>query len=247
MAEMKIILNGALGKMGVCVSEMIKSGSHGASLACSVDPADDVIAPDHCRALTEFSGDADVIMDFSCHACTSELTSYAAVRKLPLVIATTGQTDAELVMIRAASKYVPVFMSANMSLGVAVLTELVRRAASMMTGADVEITEMHHRGKLDSPSGTALMLASAVNEARGGAERKNDGTKIHSMRLGGVMGKHAVVFATENETITLSHMAHSRALFAEGALAAAKFIIGKDAGLYDMTSLFGGMLFGRDT
>ena len=245
--KMKVILNGALGKMGVQVSDLLEKETLGATLAAGIDVAADGTAPNIFRSLTDFSGDADVIMDFSNHLCTSELTSYAVSRKLPLVIATTGQTEAELDMIRAAAKYVPVFLSANMSLGIAVLADFAKRAAALMPGADIEIIEKHHNQKLDAPSGTALMLADAVKEARhdavpvygrsGHAKREKNEIGVHSLRLGGVIGDHEVILATEKETITLSHQAHSRALFAEGALVAAKFIVGKTAGLYDMHSI----------
>ncbi|MBO4429444.1 MAG: 4-hydroxy-tetrahydrodipicolinate reductase [Clostridia bacterium] len=246
---MKVILNGALGKMGAEVSKLLEKTDSGATLAAGIDVAA-VEGGNVYRALTDYSGDADVIMDFSHHACTSELTSYAVSRKLPLVVATTGQTEAELEMIKAAAKYIPVFLSANMSLGIAALADFARRAAALMPDADIEIVEKHHNQKLDAPSGTALLLADAIKESRGDvpvvcgrsghAKREKGEIGISSLRLGGVVGEHEVILATEKETITLSHSAHDRALFAEGAIAAAKFIVGKPAGLYDMRSLVSG-------
>ena len=139
---------------------------------------------------------------------------------------------------------IPVFHSANMSLGIALLVELAKMTAKTFPDADIEIIEKHHNRKLDAPSGTALLLANAIKEIRtkaklvfgrqGQAKREADEIGIHAIRMGNIVGEHEVIVGTDTQTVTLKHEAHSRALFAEGAMAAAAFLIGKPAGLYDM-------------
>ena len=236
--------------MGSAIREKLAGGYRGMRLAAGVDPSADADDEIMFGALDEFEGDADVILDFSHHTCTEALTEYAVSRGLPCVIATTGQTEEERAMIEAAAKKIPVFLSANMSLGIAVIARFARMAASIMPDAEVEIVETHHDRKIDSPSGTALILANAVCESLPDAElvfgrhgnKKRDRREIgiHSLRLGGVVGEHEVIISSGNEIITLKHTAESRALFAEGALAAAEFIIGKPAGIYNMNDVAGG-------
>lgn len=242
---MKIILNGACGRMGRAVRAMVTEGRQGSSLAAAVDAfskEDSVLT-----ALSLFDGEADCIIDFSNHAATRELCAYAAERSLPLVIATTGQTDEERAVIAETAKQVPIFLSGNMSLGIAVLTQLARTAAKMFPDADIEIVESHHNQKLDVPSGTALMLARAVQEARPESTllvgRHEDGKRtrqeigIHSLRMGNTVGIHEVIINTGTQLLTLKHEAQDRSLFAEGALSAAAFLIGKQPGLYNMDDL----------
>lgn len=242
---MKILVNGACGHMGRALRAMIDQGNNGAELAANVDAfgQEDGVLP----SLTAFTGEADCIVDFSNHAATKELTEYAVARKMPLVIATTGQTEEEIGLIHKAAESVPVFFSGNMSLGIAVLTRLVRDAVKMFPDADVEIVEQHHNRKLDVPSGTALMLGRAVQEARPDAEllvgrhengkRKKTEVGIHSLRMGNTVGVHEVIINTGTQILTLKHEAQDRSLFAEGALAAAAFLIGKAPGLYDMNDI----------
>ena len=243
---MNVILCGALGKMGAEVRKVIESSGDFA-LAMGVDPSAD---GSDAKIVTSLSGckcDADVIIDFSHHAATKALTEYAVERKLPLVVATTGQTEEEKKMIREAAKFIPVFLSANMSVGVAILADFARRAAALMPDAEIEIVETHHDQKLDAPSGTALMIADQIKKSRPDAEynvgrsghgkREKNEIGIHSIRIGNVVGEHEVIIDSGSESITLSHSAHSRALFARGALVAAKFIAGQPAGLYDMYSM----------
>jgi 4-hydroxy-tetrahydrodipicolinate reductase len=201
------------------------------------------------RSLDELDVKADVIIDFTTHTSAPELCEYAVRTKSALVVATTGHSEDELAAIKSAAASVPVFLSANMSLGVAVLRDLVRRAVAMFPDADVEIVETHHDRKLDSPSGTALLLAESVKTERpaarlvfgreGQAKRQKDEIGMHSLRMGNVVGEHTVYIATDNETLALSHHAASRAVFADGALVAAKHIVGKRPGLYDMTDVLG--------
>lgn len=190
---------------------------------------------------------ADVIIDFSHHTATSELLKYAVEKNIPAVICTTGHTEDELAEISRAAESIPVFKAANTSLGVAVLTELIKQAAAAFPFADIEIVESHHNRKLDAPSGTALALADAVTEVRkdaypvfgrhGRSPRGAGEIGIHSLRMGNVVGEHQVIIDACTETITLTHQAHDRAMFAEGALTAAEFIVGKSAGMYGMKQL----------
>ena len=242
---MKIIVNGAGGRMGKALRAMIDSGCRGAALAAAVDPY--VQEEGVLSSLEQFYAGADCIIDFSNHAGTGGLLDYAMSKNLPVVIATTGHTEAELAAIRAAAQRVPVFHSGNMSLGIAVLTQLVRKAAMMFPDADVEIVESHHNQKLDVPSGTALMLAHAVQDARPESNllvgRHENGKRtrqeigIHSLRMGNTVGIHEVIINTGTQILTLKHEAQDRSLFAEGALAAAAFIIGKAPGLYNMDDI----------
>ncbi len=244
---MKVIMNGALGKMGRQIWSLLEEGKNGTEIACGVDIGADGSDSRIVGSLSDFEGEANIIIDFSHHACTGDLLAYAEKRNLPCIIATTGHTAEELEMIRAASEKIPVFHSGNFSLGIAVLCDFARRAAAIMPGANIEIVEKHHNQKLDAPSGTALMLANEIKEARenatfvcgryGHGKRTENEIGIHALRLGGVIGEHEVILATPTETITLKHEAHTRALFADGALVAAGFLVGKPAGLYTMKDI----------
>ncbi len=253
---MKIILSGIGGFMGAELAKLANAGYRNSSLTAGVDPNAKgtytvPVAPSFER-LQEIPGaeEADCIIDFSHHSATGDLTAYAIEHNKPLIIATTGQTDDELQMIHNASEKIPVFFAANYSLGVALLIELARKTAEMMPDAEIEIVEMHHDRKLDAPSGTALAIANAIKEVRPDAELKTGRSGnskrtpqeigIHAVRMGNIVGVHEVLVGTQNQTITLKHEAHSRALFAEGALAAAEFLIGKTAGLYNMKNLIEG-------
>lgn len=190
----------------------------------------------------------DIIIDFSHHSLTGELIGFATEFGIPTVVATTGQTPEEIEMIKKAAESIPVFFSANMSLGIALLTDLVKRAVAVMPDAEIEIIEKHHDRKLDAPSGTALMLADAIREVRpeayavcgrsGHGARKKEEIGISSLRMGNMSGEHEVIIATRTQTITLKHEAHDRALFADGAIAAASFLCKKGAGLYTMRDMF---------
>ena len=246
---MKILLNGISGHMGREVHKLCNEGYKGASLAVGVDPN----ATD-CDGLTVRSfdeitdiSDIDCIVDFSHHTATVPLLDFAIRNNIPTVVATTGHTEDEVKAIHAASEKIAVFYSRNMSLGIALLIELAKITSLAMPEAEIEIIESHHNRKLDAPSGTALMLADAICQVKpdsytnmgrsGQGKRTPDEIGIHSVRMGNIVGIHEVIVGTKNQTITLKHEAHDRALFAEGALSAAEFIIGKGSGLYDMASL----------
>lgn len=246
---MKILISGISGFMGREVKKLCLDGYKGASLAGGIDPfsEDDGVY----KSLSEIPEglDIDCIVDFSHHSATEGLLRFATERKLPIVVATTGHTEEETALIGEAAKKTAVFYSRNMSLGIALLIELAKITALAMPEAEIEIIESHHDRKLDAPSGTALMIADTLLELRpnsytnigrsGQAKRTAEEIGIHSIRMGNIVGIHEVIVGTKNQTITLKHEAHDRALFAEGGLSAAAFLIGKGAGLYDMASLVG--------
>lgn len=249
---MKILLSGILGYMGREVVKLCETGCRGASLAAGVD-----INADGTESYTVYKSfeeaeceGVDCVIDFSHHLATPALIDFSVKNSLPVVVATTGHTDEELEIIREAAKKIPVFHSGNMSLGIALLMELSKTVAAAMPEAEIEIIEKHHNRKLDAPSGTALMLAEAIREARpesytalgrsGHGKRTKEEIGIHAIRMGNIVGEHEVIIGTNNQTITLKHEAHDRALFAEGALAAADFLVGRPAGLYDMKSIVSG-------
>lgn len=243
---MKIIINGAGGRMGKEVVRLAEEGFGGASVAAKVDISYETNG-DEYKKLADFSGAADCIIDFSHHSAAAEITEYAVENNIPAVIASTGQTPEEIELIKAASKKVPIFLSANMSLGVALLVELAKITAKNFPYADIEIIEKHHNRKLDAPSGTALLVAEAIKSVRektkfvfgrhGQAKRTPEEIGIHAVRMGNIIGEHEVIVGTDTQTMTLKHEAHSRALFAEGAIKAAAFLQGKPAGLYNMESM----------
>lgn len=238
--------------MGREVAELCERGYRGAELTLGVDRAEGAFGD--CPIYAGFAGvpaeaEIDCIVDFSHHTAVGPLLDFARERGIATVVATTGHTPEELALIRAAAEDIAVFHSANMSLGVALLVELAKTAAAAMPDAEIEIIEKHHDRKLDAPSGTALMIADAICSVRpeayttlgrsGHGKRTREEIGIHAIRMGNIVGEHEVIVGTDSQTITLKHEAHSRALFAEGALAAAAFIADKSAGLYDMNSIVG--------
>lgn len=185
----------------------------------------------------------DILIDFS-HP--SNLRKYAKMVKCPVVLATTGYTEEDLNIISELSKRVPVFRSSNMSLGVNILCNLARKLSEQVSDAEIEIVETHHNRKVDAPSGTALMLFDAINKnkdkkaifGRGGeAKRQKGDVGIHALRYGNVPGEHEIIFSFGKEVIKISHSAESREIFATGALEAARFIMKKQNGIYDMNDI----------
>lgn len=245
---MKIIVNGVKGRMGCEVAKLLSEGFHGAEMAAGVDiHAAGAERYPVFEALVDYTGDADCVIDFSHYSATESLLSYCVERNLPVVIATTGHTEKELTRIKESSAKIPVFHSANMSLGVALLASLARTAAKTFPSANIEIVEKHHNRKLDVPSGTALLIADEIKQERPDHEllvgRHENGKRpekeigIHSLRLGNIVGEHEVIIATDTQVITLKHEAQSRSLFAEGAVSAAEFLCGKQPGLYNMKDI----------
>lgn len=249
----KIILCGCGGRMGRAVTELIA-----ASDKCNIVAGIDINAsalgalcpfPVY-ENINDFSGKADVIIDFSHHSALASLIEYSKASSTPLVVATTGHTDEERELMAEAAKETAIFFSRNMSIGINLLIALCKETASMLgEDFDVEIIEKHHNNKLDAPSGTAMMIAEALADEREGetefvydrheVRRKRSPSEIgiHAIRGGTIVGEHDVIFAGNNEIVTLSHTATSREIFASGALKAALFMVGKSAGMYSMTDL----------
>lgn len=204
------------------------------------------------ESIKEFSGKADVIVDFSHHSSLPALLDYAKSTHTPLVVATTGHTEEELAMMKKAAEEVAIFFSGNFSIGINLIISLARQAAKTLgVDFDVEIIEKHHNKKLDAPSGTALMLANAISEERVETEyvydrhsvrkaREPKEIGIHSVRGGTIVGEHEVIFAGTNEVVSISHSAASREIFATGALRAAAYLSKKSVGLYNMNDLIEG-------
>ena len=237
------MINGIDGAMGKILAGVIDR-TEDMEVSAGVTPTG---ADGAFRSPDEYQGPADVVIDFSHHDGTRALMDYCVSRSLPVVVCTTGQTDEEMALIEAASRTIPVFKSANMSVGVALTCKIVKEIASRFEGCDIEIVETHHNRKVDAPSGTAIMLAEAAVEARPGlhyntgrsgqAKREPDEIGISSVRMGNIVGTHEVMFGTNTETITVTHQAHDRALFADGAVRAARFLVNQPAGLYNMDDL----------
>lgn len=246
----KIIISGCNGHMGRVVENI-----------CAADPEVTVVAGFDVNQASRdypvyvspanFTGEADAVIDFSSPAALDGLLAFALERKVPLVLATTGYSQEQLEQIQQASKSVAIFRSANMSLGINVLLELVKKAAAVLGDSyDIEIVEKHHNRKVDAPSGTALMIADAAASAlnfepeyvyerhsvRQSRDKKEIG--ISAMRGGTIVGVHEIMFAGRDEIIEIKHTAMSREIFANGAVKAAKFLAGVTApGMYDMSML----------
>lgn len=244
----KIIISGSSGRMGRVIASL-----------CDAKPDVQIVAGFDMNAVKsggfpvyseplEFSGEADVLVDFSSPEALDGLLSYCSAKKLPCVLCTTGYSEAQLAQIQAASDKIPVFHSGNMSLGINLLTALVKKAAAVLgEDFDIEIVERHHRMKLDAPSGTAYMLAdAAASELPYSPEYVYDRHSrrekrpvreigISAVRGGTIVGEHEVIFAGPDEVLELSHTAYSRNVFATGALTAAVFMAKtKEPGMYDM-------------
>ncbi|MGM9636825.1 MAG: 4-hydroxy-tetrahydrodipicolinate reductase [Eubacteriales bacterium] len=246
----KILFCGACGRMGRATYELTK-GNDKYSFLCGVDvaPASDLPYPIY-TSIGDCPETPDVIVDFSHHTALPAILDYAVAHKVPAVICTTGHTEEETALMKTASEKIPVFFSRNMSVGINLLIELSKKAAALL-GEDfnIEIVEAHHNQKLDAPSGTALMIADEIRDTvdfdaeyvydRHSVRKKRDPKEIgiHSIRAGSIVGEHSVIFGGPNEVITLSHSALSRSVFANGALRAAEFVIGKPAGMYDMSDV----------
>lgn len=201
------------------------------------------------ESISDFPGKADVIVDFSHHSSLPSLLQYAKQTKTPIVVATTGHTDEELSLMQKYANDIAIFHSGNFSIGINLLVNLAKQAARTLgVDFDIEIVEKHHNKKLDAPSGTALMIADAVASERKSSEyvydrhsvrkaRESSEIGIHSIRGGTIVGEHEIIFAGNNETVSISHSAASREIFATGALRAAIYLANKKSGLYNMSDL----------
>ncbi len=245
----RILLTGCGGRMGKVVSQLCQENPD-FEIVAGVDPTLPSAPYPVYSSCSQVSEKADVIIDFSFHSAISEILDYAIKNGLPTVIATTGFTEEELRLIAHAQETIPVFRSANMSLGVNLICQLAKKAAKFLPDFDIEIIEKHHNQKVDSPSGTALMLADEISSVmpqkmdylhgRSGicGKRTKNEIGIHAVRGGTIVGEHEVLFAGSNETVTISHTALSREILANGAICAAKFLLGKTPGYYSMKDIF---------
>lgn len=244
----KVIVNGSLGKMGKVLTRCIEEDPN-LELVCGVSliKTEDTSYKFY-TSMNEITESADVIIDFSHYSALDDVLNYALKSKTPLVIATTGYSEYDLQRIKYASSVIPIFHSSNMSLGVNVLIKLVKEASRALDGFDIEIIEKHHNKKVDSPSGTALMLANSIKEVLPNVEysygrygrstqRANSEVGIHAVRGGTVVGDHDVIFAGGDEIVELSHKAQSKDIFAKGAITAAKFLIDQIPAYYNMNDM----------
>ena len=246
-----LMLSGACGKMGNAVANAVKNNDK-FNIVCGVDKNYENSKYDFevFETFDKANLKPDVIIDFSSPEMLDGLLDFAVNKKVPAVIATTGFSEEQINKIKSAAEKIPVFFTFNLSLGINLLKILCRKAAEIL-GADfdIEIIEKHHNQKLDAPSGTALMLADSINEAsqnkynyefdRHSRRMKRPENEIgfHSVRGGTIVGEHEVIFAGNDEVITISHEAYSKAIFANGALKAAEFIKDKKSGLYNMEDI----------
>ncbi len=249
----RIIMHGCNGKMGQIITALLKEDSD-AQIVAGIDAWDD----GHneypvYKNINECDLKADVVIDFSSAKAVDALLDYCGNNALPVVLCTTGLSEEQLALVKSTSEKVAVLKSANMSLGINTLFKLLKEATSVFApaGFDIEIVEKHHNQKIDAPSGTALALADSVKEAldesyyykydRSTERVKRDPKEIgiSAVRGGTIVGEHEVIFAGTDEVIEFKHTAYSKSVFAKGAIEAAKYLAGKDAGLYDMSHVIG--------
>lgn len=246
---MRILLCGANGKMGKVVYECTANFEN-VTVAAGVDPYGENDAFPLFRSFDEIDVQADVIIDFSHPAMLPSMLKYAVEKKIPAVVATTGIDEKGLQLIKEASEKIPVFFTANMSLGINLISELAKKAAAVLSpDFDIEIIEMHHNQKIDAPSGTALLLADEISSAlqeepvyefdrhSKRMKRTKNEIGISSVRGGTIVGEHEIIFAGTDEVIKISHSAYSKKLFANGAINAAKYIVGAKSGMYSMKDI----------
>ena len=248
---LRILMNGCCGYMGRAIAGICKKESD-CEIVCGVDISDNTEGLDFpvFKEASEVDVDFDVIIDFSHFSCIPKIFELALNRKKPIVCCTTGLSESDLKILEDASKEIPVFKSANMSLGINVMIALCRKMTNILyPGYDIEIVEAHHNRKLDAPSGTALMIADAIKDEiegdvnyvydRQSVRQKRDvkDIGISSIRGGNIVGEHEVMFIGEEEILKISHSAQTRDVFARGALAAARYVYGKEPGYYDMSDM----------
>lgn len=249
----RIIMHGCNGKMGQVITEICRNDDE-TEIVAGIDVMDN--RQNGYPVFTDIGDcdvEADVIVDFAAAAAVDRLLDYAVLRKLPVVLCTTGLSPEQLNKVAQASDKIAVLKSANMSLGINAIMKLLAEAANVFApaGFDIEIVEKHHNQKVDAPSGTALALADAINEARNNeydyvydrsSVRQKRGKQelgISAVRGGTIVGEHEVIFAGIDEVIEIKHTAYSKSVFAKGAVEAAKFLTGRSAGMYDMADVIG--------
>lgn len=248
---LNIILHGCNGKMGKVLQNIISKEAE-MNVAAGIDHnmVNEPVPFKLYMSALDCEVKADVVIDFSYHEAVIDLLEYCVTSKTPVVVATTALGNVELEAIKAASQVIPVFHSANMSLGINVLSKMIQSAVPILEDSfNIEIIEKHHNEKTDSPSGTALLLADSVNQVITqkkdyiyGRHGKNDECKItdlgiHAVRGGTIPGEHTVIFAGPDEVIEIKHTAYSKEIFARGALKAAEFIVTRTPGLYSMEDM----------
>ena len=237
---MKVIINGYSGTMGQVLTKCVADDEE-LELVAGISPKHhDVDGFNTYSSFADVKEDSDVVIDFSNPlACLKT--------KTPVVLATTGYNDEEMEKIHEAAKQIPVFLSFNMSLGVNILLKLVKEAAKNLANFDIEIIEKHHNKKVDSPSGTAVMIAKEIREqsefiygrhGRTGKRQQNE-VGIHAVRGGTIVGEHSAIFAGNDEILEINHSARSKNVFAEGAIAAAKYLVNQEPGFYNMDDMLG--------
>lgn len=248
---MKVLLHGCNGKMGQVLTRII-SQMEDMKIICGVDREPNKIKNPYpvYDSLSKVQEDVDVLIDFSNHLALDSILEFGLNKNVPLVICTTGFSPEEKEKMKKASEKIPILNSANMSIGINLITNLLKNIAPILYGDfDIEIIEKHHNQKLDSPSGTALMLADAINSSLQNSleyvygrhsktdKRKKEELGIHAIRGGAIVGEHSVIFAGAGEVIEINHSALSRDVFAYGAIRAAKFLVGKKPNFYTMNDV----------
>ncbi|SKC43366.1 4-hydroxy-tetrahydrodipicolinate reductase [Maledivibacter halophilus] len=246
----KVLLCGCNGSMGKVVTDLVNEESQ-MNIVAGIDKnKNNQYNYPIFSSFDECNIESDVIIDFSHHSMTSDLIDYCVKSKTPAVICTTGLEDTVIEKINSASKEVSLFRSGNMSLGVNLIMDLAKKAAKILKdNFDIEIIEKHHNKKVDAPSGTAYMIADSINEelsnskdftfGRHGRSSKRQKSEIgiHAVRGGTIVGEHSVIYAGPDEIIEIKHSAMSKKVFASGAISAAKFLITKEKGLYNMDDI----------
>jgi 4-hydroxy-tetrahydrodipicolinate reductase len=249
----KIIMHGCNGKMGQVITDMVKNDDT-VEIVAGIDVVDN--RDNGYPVFTDIDAcdvPADVIIDFAAAVAVDKLLDYSVKHKIPVVLCTTGLSEAQIAKVEEASRKVAVLRSANMSLGINTLMKLLKEAANIFApaGYDIEIVEKHHNQKVDAPSGTAIALADSINEARNNeyeyvydrsqVRKKRDKKElgISAVRGGTIVGEHEVIFAGVDEVIEFKHTAYSKSVFAKGAVEAGKYLAGKSAGLYNMSDVIG--------
>ncbi len=248
----RIIMHGCNGKMGQVITGIVKNDPD-AEIVAGIDVSDHIITNGYpvFTNIEECNVEADVVIDFSSAKAFEKLMDYCGKKNLPLVLCTTGLSDAQIARVKEDALKFAILRSANMSLGINTLLKELKNVAAVLApaGFDIEIVEKHHNQKVDAPSGTALALADSINAEFNNEyeyvydrssvreKRSNREIGISAVRGGNIVGEHEVIFAGNDEVITITHTAYSKAIFANGAVAAAKFLTGKPAGLYDMSAV----------
>ncbi len=248
-----IIMHGCNGRMGQMITGIVAEDPE-IQIVAGVDVyTEEKNGYPVFASIAECTVAADAVVDFGATAAVDGLLDWCVQKQVPVVVCTTGLSEQQLANLNEASKKVAVLRSANMSLGINMLMKLLKTAANVLApaGFDIEIVEKHHKMKLDAPSGTAIALADSINEARNNEytyvydrsqvrqKRGENELGISAVRGGSIVGDHDVIFAGQDEVITFSHTAYSRAIFGKGAVQAAKFLKGQPAGLYTMSDVIG--------